>query len=523
MKQKTKKNATVKSRQTKSNNKKDFPKDICNSKMTFEECEQAIMRQSVERVQKLSGEKTLNTPTIQKIIQIIEQFLVRKKLICYGGTAINNILPKEYQFYDKSYEMPDYDFFSPNAMDDVKELADIYYYEGFTDVEAKAGMHKGTYKLFVNFIPIADITFLDEELFTSLKKDAIVVSGIYYAPANYLRMSMYLELSRPRGDTSRWDKVLKRLNLLNKVYPIHVRGLECSSIEIQRAFEYTKQMKMNDDDVIDLFTEVKDAIIDQGLIFFGAFATSLYMKHLPKQKYDVLKKKMRNQPDFDVLSEDPETSAVIIQERLQEAGFKKVSIQRKESVGEIIGTHYEVKVGGDSVAFIYQPLACHSYNTIKLNGKILKIATIDTILSFYLAFMYIERPYYDIDRLLCMAEYLFTIQQKHRTQTRGILKRFSIRCYGDQETLGTLRNKKAQMYKLLQNKRDSKLYDEWFLRYVPGVEHRDVPIPINVDIQNANDTLERKNTKSMKKKRNTRKKRKTQKKKRTFLSKLFMK
>ena len=36
-------------------------------------------------------------------------------------------LPLEDQFYDKDIEIPDYDFYSPNALDDAKELADIYY------------------------------------------------------------------------------------------------------------------------------------------------------------------------------------------------------------------------------------------------------------------------------------------------------------------------------------------------------------------------------------------------------------
>ena len=38
-------------------------------------------------------------------------------------------------------------------------------------------------------------------------------------------MLMYLELSRPAGDVSRWEKVLKRLTLLNKHYPL--RGKAC--------------------------------------------------------------------------------------------------------------------------------------------------------------------------------------------------------------------------------------------------------------------------------------------------------
>lgn len=55
-------------------------------------------------------------------------------------------------------------------MNDAKELADIYFKQGFSSVEAKAGVHYGTYKVFVNFFQIADITQIDSKLFSSLKK-----------------------------------------------------------------------------------------------------------------------------------------------------------------------------------------------------------------------------------------------------------------------------------------------------------------------------------------------------------------
>ena len=183
---------------------------------TFEEKELAILREAVDKSEKLTGRKMAQSKEIKDIIQIVEDFLRRKRLICYGGTAINNILPVQDQFYNKNVEIPDYDFFSSNALDDAKELADIYVKAGYEDVEAKAGVHNGTFKVFVNFIPVADITSLTSELFRAIQKEVIKVNGIAYAPANYLRMAMYLELSRPDGDVSRREKVLKRLNLLNK-------------------------------------------------------------------------------------------------------------------------------------------------------------------------------------------------------------------------------------------------------------------------------------------------------------------
>jgi len=434
----------------------------CDKGMTFEECELLILRQAIDKSEAILGKKLLQSEETQKIIHIVEKFIRSKKRVCYGGTAINNILPKDDQFYNKDIELPDYDFFSPSALKDAKELADIYYNDGFTEVEAKSGVHHGTFKVFVNFIPVADITQVDPVLYKAIHKDSITVAGIYYAPPNYLRMAMYLELSRPKGDVSRWEKVLKRLTLLNKNYPL--KGSKCDDIDFQRYFgkdnTNTKHNRIEDT----IFYTTRDTFIDQGLIFFGAFAKHLYSKYMPKKIRD----KFFKDPDFDVLSEDPETSAIILKERLKDVGIKNIKIIKQKGVGEIIASHYEVKIGLDTIAFIYKPLACHSYNIVNFNGKNVRIATLDTMLSFYLAFLYANRKYYDKNRILCMSEFLFKVQQKNRLAQKGVLRRFSIKCYGKQSTIESMRAEKTQMFKKLKSKRGSKEYDEWFLRYVPS-------------------------------------------------------
>ena len=72
----------------------------------------------------------------------------------------------------------------------AKELADIYYKAGFEEVVAKAGVHSGTFKVFVNFMPVADITYLVPELYKNLLKKGVNIAGIRYCPPNYLRMLM---------------------------------------------------------------------------------------------------------------------------------------------------------------------------------------------------------------------------------------------------------------------------------------------------------------------------------------------
>jgi len=380
--------------------------------------------------------------------------------MCYGGTAINNILPENQQFYNKATEIPDYDFFSPNAIIDAKRLADIYYKAGFDEIEAKAGIHFGTYKVFVNFIPIADITQLTPVVFNSLKNDSIKINEIHYVPANFLRMSAYLELSRPDGDIGRWEKVSKRLVLLNKYYPIKEKNCNIS--------DFIRNFEQSSDNLNLIYNTVKNSIIDQGLVFFGGYAIYSYGKYLSANK----KKGLLKYPDFDILAEDPLHSSETIIKQLNKNGILDTKLYRKESVGEIIPVHYEIRVGNESVVFVYKPNACHSYNIIKVNNKNIKIATIDTMLSFYLAFIYANRQYYDTHRILCMAEYLFNVQAQNRLQQTGVLKRFSTTCYGNQLTLETIRSRKATKFKELKKNKNSKEYEKYFLRYLPSYKYK---------------------------------------------------
>lgn len=436
-----------------------YKTNLCDRKMSFQDCELAILRHAVDEVEKKKGQQAVSSPDVEKMIKIVEDFLIRKKLVCYGGTAINNILPKYAQFYDRNVELPDYDFFSPNALDDAKELANIYYKHGYTEVEAKAGMHFGTFKVYVNFISVADITEIHPILFTTLRKEAITISGIKYAPPNYLRMGMYLELSRPDGDVTRWEKVLKRINLLNKYYPLKTET-QCRTVDFQRGLDNKENMGISDK----IYYLVRDAFIDQGCIFLGGYGASLYTKYMPKSGDHAANKN----PDFDVLTEDAERAAILVREKLVENGITKVKLVKHTSLGEIIPASIEIIVNSDTVAFVYLPLSCHGYNEIKIENKKVRVATIDTMLSFYLAFLYANKPYLDKERILCLSTYLFNVEQQNRLLQRGLLKRFNTECYGSQKTLEDIRTEKAKKYEELKSMVNSREYEMWFLKYNPA-------------------------------------------------------
>lgn len=413
---------------------------ICNKKMTIEDCELTLLRHAVEEAENIQTTKLI-TPDVKEIIHILKDFMIDKKVICYGGTAINNILPKEYQFYEKN-EIPDFDFFSKTPLQDAKELADLYFRKGFKEVEAKAGVHSGTFKLFVNFIPIADITYLEEQIYDNIFKEAIVIQHIHYAPPNYLRMSMYLELSRPHGDVSRWKKVFARLELLNQVYPLTSPNYAPQTFELKS----------------DIHENLLNLLISLDVVFFGGYAFDIYYKQKEQQRQG-----------FDVLSNDYEKTGERICDFLKKQGIE-ASFEAIEAIGEIIPEHVDVLIHSHAVVSIYKPIACYSYNEITIHSKPVKIASIDTILSFYLAFIYanIENK----DRILYMASTLFDIQQNNRGKTKGVMKRFSTTCYGEQKSLLDIRSEKTKKFKELIKKKGTEEYDWWFLRYHPIEEKK---------------------------------------------------
>ena len=444
---------------------------------TLDELEQELVKQAVETIGAKIGAKKTSDPKIKDIIEIVERFIKKRELVCYGGTAINNILPELAQFYDKKTEIPDYDFYSPNALEHAKDLADEFYENGFSEVEAKSGMHHGTYKVFVNFVGIADITQLDPTLFKNIQADAIKVDGIRYAPPNLLRMGMYLELSRPEGDVSRWEKVSKRLALLNKHHPLKAEG--CSPDQTRLPFQTPKgankpkfiksptaheiedAARKDEPAEVRLFRTVRNAFIDEDLVFFGGYAISQYARYLPKSE----KALFAQIPHFDVLSMNPEATAGKVKERLEDNDFTGIIVTKHSGIGEIVPEHYEMSVNKVSVAFIYKPIACHSYNVIQSGKRRVRIASTDTMLSLYLAMIYTDKPYYDVERILCMCKHLYDIQQRNRMNQTGLLRRFGITCYGKQETLDDVKAEKAQKYQQL--KRNDPEYDEWFLKYSP--------------------------------------------------------
>lgn len=364
------------------------------------------------------------------LFNIIDNFISSNGLICYGGIAINTIIPKE-RFYDE-VDIPDYDCFTKNAIKDAKELAiQLSKYE---KVEVKAAMFKGTYKIFVNSIPMIDFTHIENDLFNKLKFESLVINNIFYAPPNYLRMNIHLELSRPLGDVSRWEKIYYRLDLLNKYHPF-IYNKNIIKIEVKQPTIYNK-----------IIEKCKKWVI------LGEYA----MKY-----FNISKKYNVSNSNIFILAESLDDVKVELNQNNDLRNYKIKSYSNK-----FINKFYEFSFNNESLLYVFITNSCQSYNEIKKNGQIIKLANIDTMLMIYYALSFIQPPSLNINNLLV---YCYLLQNMNKVnKVNKLTKRFSLPCVGIQPTFEDIRRERDKMYKIYKNTNSKKIYNDYFYQFIPN-------------------------------------------------------
>jgi len=250
-------------------------------------------------------------------IEIVRNFIIEKGLKIYGGLALNELLKKKKAPIYGRNEFPDYDVFSPNAWEHAKELANRLDKMGFMFVEARGSIlndeHHQTFKVGIdytdvldltqsgctnnqikendcercgkstdnkcisvfNHIPCYDIGFnikTQPKIYTQTynynTNMGLYKNKLFVCEPNWMRISMYRELTEPIDNPGRLIKVSTRLDLFNKHYPYKPKLCSADNYKKIVSTDYTEIL-----DFIGSF--VKDA----KLINYGASAYNLFVRN----------------------------------------------------------------------------------------------------------------------------------------------------------------------------------------------------------------------------------------------------
>jgi Poly(A) polymerase catalytic subunit len=402
--------------------------DISKPETAIEKRVKQRLQTAIKKAEGVINYEAAHNEELIRALEIVLKFLKDKKRVCYGGTAMNAILPEGKRFYNMDYDLPDYDFFTPDPDEDIEELVHLLKKAKFENVYSKIGMHEGTKKVLVNFSPIADITYLSPTIYPVFFKRAVIRNGVRYTDPEILRMMMYLELSRPKGEVSRWEKVYERLQLINKEFPPK-KALGYTRKATTAVKKTTLPCNMHDA-VFRYCIDGKRSLITGDLDIF-------YEKAITASK----------NPQFNVsnykgiigwLTPDLKTDAKKLQAILGGPQLCRIFLHPARS--EIVSEYIEITYKDVPAVLLVRETACHSYLTFPVkDGRSIYIASLDTLITLYysIAIFTIKARQY-IPKIETKIAKLVALDEKNRVAKNPKIPAFPLICHGYQKGYSTL-------------------------------------------------------------------------------------
>ena len=368
------------------------------------------------------------------VITLISKFIIKKKLILYGGFVINVILPKKLRFY-KDYTINDFDCLSKNPLSDSIELAKIIKEKGYTYIKIKKAKHQGTYRVYVYGKQIFDISIIKSNIYDNLlkynkkeKKNLKHYKDKYnIIPLPIIKKNLYYELSRPEQSGYRWEKIYERLNILNKTYPTPILNIKYECIKIPAIYQLLTK------NILEYIKISKNPVID-------SFALKIYKK----LNLNCCGRVNDYSKFITILSTDYEKTKNDILAIIKNKGNKlnnyEIDITNRVDKDNLLYTYYDINIINKEDNTIFNLIniinvknECFSINNgAKREYNNFTIGSLDTIL-YFLYTTYIYNTIYISDAKIAN-EKLYYINEYEKyiidNINNNILKRLKSNCYG---------------------------------------------------------------------------------------------
>jgi len=408
--------------------------------------------------------------------EIVKEFIQEKGLKLYGGQALHEHLVKHKKGFYENWEFPDYDVFSPDAWNHAKELANRLYKMGYLFAEARSSIlndeHHQTYKVGVDMIPMLDLTQVGcsiekreqkkcdkcgikskhenicisifnnipavsikdpssktktpkifKETFNYSNNKSLYPNKLFVCSPEWLKSSMYRELSEPMSNPARWPKVGTRLKLFNKFYQTQFHS--CSQKEYNNIVD-NKTKKILD--------FIGDYFKNKNFIHYGATAHNFFIKNTKSHgKLNVSDYKVyviNNTGAYKLLD--------ILKKKFKSNNFKIYQRQLYWKEHDDVETILTMKTKNNkykNLATFIESDLCLPY--VKYNG--IKYATIDRLKYLY----YYAKELPDLFKLTeenpldynCLLKELINAEKQYnktKKRKKSKFRRFVVKCQGQE-------------------------------------------------------------------------------------------
>ena len=382
----------------------------------------------VEEVQAVESRAKLEK--FESLFEYLKSFMKKRKIVIYGGTAMNMHLPKDNKIYTDD-DFPDFDCFCLNPSKDIEDLANQCNKLNYKYIEIKHAMHDGTYKLYVDFEPIVDFTKVSKKVHDMVFHNAKLIDDYYVTNVKHLKSAAYLELAIPKSSIFRWTKVIQRVKLLEEEFKNNKSAYSTKSIQF---ISFNKKVESS-------VEKMKDFVIQNDLVLAGNHAIEYYLGDMKLEKGIMTKFMITNSSGiFQCLSADMKKTADNMK-KILEKSFKKVTVVENSDGLITPYTSLFIEYFDDKYTFekiklnvctVYSAEG-HCYSYVKDKANDVKIASIFFILHimYYSLFANDDR----IDRV--------NVKNILNALTKKInIDHFNTECYGTEMTMNEIRRQR---------------------------------------------------------------------------------
>jgi hypothetical protein len=278
-----------------------------------------------------------------------------------------------------------------------------------------------------------------------------------------LRMMMYLELSRPRGEVDRWPKVYERLMLLNTF----ASRKPCRPTRTTIPFSTGQgQQSLLPKEHVEL---VLQWVIQKQRIFAGLDLVHVYQQSLQRRTKRMEWLAHTRKPIL-FYSPTPKEDMEHVKEEFERLDHTiphtrhnqhtppryHIKIQEKKGGGELLPTLTVLYKGKIPILFAIHQTACHSYFQLPMattsftkgrhrppfhrkSDTMLRIASIDTLVTLYFSLSLLNDKFLTMGSMECLANQLIQLSIQMRTRPeRSPFPFISLNCAGHQTSLPSL-------------------------------------------------------------------------------------
>lgn len=401
----------------------------------------SLVDKQLRRIEELAEEKLkeielLNYDKYRPVFDIAVAFFKKRSasVLLYGGTAINDLLPDKYKFYE-STTLPDIDIFVPETkMESIAQaLVNEYRRRGFSMPAYRPALHDNTLKVFAEGVQVADISGIPLAAFRKLKQGSMKSSfGFPIVNIHFLRLSLHAMLSQP-FDAHRWKKVYQRVVNFYRSYP----PPKCDPATVAEVSSAAPP-----DDAI-IHDRIAAHVKQTGLVLFGFDALRLFF---PKQ-FRQTGRASNSQPMFNILSDDDPLHAAtsIVKVLRDDPNFSDpgaLTISRTFASDNFVPDHCHIYHNKRLVAAIFRAEVCVNYT--EHNGY--RIASLQTMIRMYLSLLLSTYDHNKAQYPACIANGLswLHIQLVKSPSRKKLLQSFLLECYGPKTGIFTMRRKALQ-------------------------------------------------------------------------------